>query len=149
MSSVRSRRYNVRVLRKGVKGMYVTTIHCISSAIIKLARLQTTATVYRGVAGGVLPDSFFTPDEKGAIGGVEAAFMSTSTNREVAMEFARRRMPPPLDPETLRRASLSALVASIYAESSALSSSPVRPVVEQAARMARRAPRCSSTSRWA
>ena len=57
--------YNCRVLRKGVKGMYITTIHCISSAIVKMAKLQKTATVYRGVAGGVLPDAFFTPDENG------------------------------------------------------------------------------------
>ena len=83
--------YNVRVLRKGLKGLYVTTIHCISSAVIKLSRQQKTATVYRGVAGGILPDSFFTPDDNGAIGGVEAAFMSTSTDREIAMQYARRK----------------------------------------------------------
>ena len=75
--------YNVRVLRKGLKGQFVTTIHCISSAIVKMAKLQKTATVYRGVSGGVLPESFFTPDANGSVGGVEAAFMSTSTNREV------------------------------------------------------------------
>ena len=50
--------YNVRVLRKGIKGQYVTTIHCISSAVIKLSRQTAAATVYRGVAGGVrVPDA--------------------------------------------------------------------------------------------
>ena len=79
------------VLRRNEKGRYVTTLHAINSGVVKLSRLQRTATVYRGVSGGVLPASFFEPDEHGAIGGVEAAFMSTSTDRAVALEFASRR----------------------------------------------------------
>ena len=51
---------------------------------MKLSKKTKPATVYRGVSGGVLPPGFFEPDEKtGSVGGVEASFMSTSTNREV------------------------------------------------------------------
>lgn len=83
--------YNNRVLRFGIKGEYVTTLHTINSAILKLAKLQKTATVYRGVSGGVLPESFFQPDANGSVGGVEAGFMSTTTDRGVALEFAQRK----------------------------------------------------------
>ena len=83
--------YNNRVLRKAKRGLYVTTIHAINSAIVKLSRFQKCVTVYRGVAGGVLPDAFFTPDANGAVGGVEAAFMSTTTERTVAMDYAQRK----------------------------------------------------------
>lgn len=83
--------YNNRILRMGIKGEYVTTLHTINSAVLKLSKLQQMATVYRGVSGGVLPDSFFTPDENGSVGGVEAGFMSTTTERAVALEFAQRR----------------------------------------------------------
>ena len=83
--------YNNRVLREAVRGEYVTTLHAINSGVVKLGRLQRATTVYRGVAGGVLPSSFFEPDEHGAVGGVEAAFMSTTTERSVALEYATRR----------------------------------------------------------
>ena len=83
--------YNVKVLRANAKGVFVTTIHAINSGIVKLAKLQRTTTVYRGVSGGVLPSEFLLPDQYGAIGGVEAAFMSTTTDRNVAMEFANRK----------------------------------------------------------
>ena len=43
----------------------------------------------RGVRGGVLPPEFWTENEHGVMGGVEQAFMSTTTSREVAEGFAR------------------------------------------------------------
>ena len=52
--------YNNRILRKGVKGIFVTTIHVINSAVIKLSREQRACVVYRGVHGGVLPKQFWT-----------------------------------------------------------------------------------------
>ena len=66
----------------------MTTIHVINSAIVKASKLTKVAKVYRGVAGGVLPEAFFTPNAQGARGGVEKAFLSTTFDREVAMHYA-------------------------------------------------------------
>ena len=41
---------------------YVTTIHVINSAIVKSSKLTKATKVYRGVAGGVLPESFWRPN---------------------------------------------------------------------------------------
>ena len=79
--------YN-RTLRKRTKGAYVTTLHAINSGIIKLSKQTKACTVYRGVAGGVLPEQFWTPNEHGVRGGIEGAFMSTTTDRAVAMQYA-------------------------------------------------------------
>jgi hypothetical protein len=64
----------------------VTTLHCINSAIVKMSRLAKPQTVYRGIAGRVLPAQFW----RGAgHGGVEFAFMSTTADRTVAMQYAK------------------------------------------------------------
>ena len=68
---------------------YTTTLHCINSALHTLGALATVGKVYRGMAGGQLPESFIKEDEYGAKGGVEFGFMSTTTNREVAVHYAR------------------------------------------------------------
>ena len=80
-----------KVLFEGMKKLcgdnkYVTTLHCISSAIVKLSRLAKPQTVYRGLAGRVLPSEFWLGQGHG---GVEFAFMSTTADREVAMEYAK------------------------------------------------------------
>ena len=41
----------------------VTTTHVINSAIVKSGKLTKACKVYRGLAGGVLPDSFFVANE--------------------------------------------------------------------------------------
>lgn len=51
------------VLRREAKHVYVTTIHTINSAIVKLGKRTKPTTVYRGVVGGVLPSSFFEPGD--------------------------------------------------------------------------------------
>ena len=66
---------------------YASSIHCINSAIVKLSQLQSAITVYRGV-GGVLPNSFLAPNQFNVRGGVERAFMSTTTDRRVALDYA-------------------------------------------------------------
>ena len=43
----------------------VTTTHAINSCIVKAAKLTEASRVYRGVAGGVLPDSFWEPNAQG------------------------------------------------------------------------------------
>ena len=41
---------------------YVTTSHVINSAIVKTSKLTKATMVYRGVSGGVLPQSFWQPN---------------------------------------------------------------------------------------
>ena len=77
-------------LRNGTKGEYVTTLHAINSGIIKLSKQTKACTVYRGVAGGVLPEQFWTPNEHGVMGGIELGFMSTTTEREVALKYMQQ-----------------------------------------------------------
>ena len=73
----------------GCKGnRYVTTTHVINSAIVKASKLTMATKVYRGIAGGLLPESFRTPNAHGVKGGIEAAFMSTTFDRAVALHYA-------------------------------------------------------------
>lgn len=75
---------------EGCKGnKYVTTTFAINSVIVKSSKLTKAAKVYRGVSGGVLPDVFMKPDEYGVRGGVDVAFMSTTSSRDVAVEYAK------------------------------------------------------------
>eukprot|EP00965_Chrysotila_dentata_P231453 6198373-Pleurochrysis_carterae.AAC.2 len=68
--------------------LYVTTLHAINSCVIKQSKLTKATKVYRGVVGGSLPPSFLQPNEQGVRGGVERAFMSTTTDRGVAVAYA-------------------------------------------------------------
>ena len=74
-------------LRRQQKGFFVTTLHAINSGIIKLSKQTAACTVFRGVAGGVLPDQFWTANEHGVMGGIELGFMSTTTDRGVAVGY--------------------------------------------------------------
>ena len=67
---------------------YSTTLHAINSAIVKLGKLTMASKVYRGIAGMALPREFWQPNSFGVKGGVEPAFMSTTTERHVAMGYA-------------------------------------------------------------
>ena len=76
-------------LKKLTKGnTYTTTLHCINSVIVKLGKLTKAQKVYRGISGGVLPDEFWTKNKYNVCGGVEFAFTSTTTDREVAVRYA-------------------------------------------------------------
>eukprot|EP00966_Prymnesium_polylepis_P250740 5798002-Prymnesium_polylepis.1 len=81
--------YN-NTLRKQLFGTFVTTIHSINSGIVKLSKLTKATTVYRGVSG-LLPNEFWEESEDGVLGGVERAFMSTSTQRDVALGYMRQK----------------------------------------------------------
>lgn len=60
---------------EGCKGnAYVTTCHVINSAIVKTSKLTKVAKVYRGVVGGLLPETFWTPNAQGVRGGVEVTY---------------------------------------------------------------------------
>ena len=68
--------------------LYTTTLHVINSGIVKGGKVMKAQTVYRGIAGGLLPPEFWTPSKHNICGGVEFAFMSTTTNRQVSMQYA-------------------------------------------------------------
>ena len=69
---------------------YTTTLHAINSAIVKLGKVSAALTVYRGVSDGALPDAFWEPNEFDSCGAVEYAFMSTTVDEKVAMDYANK-----------------------------------------------------------
>ena len=76
----------------GCKGnLYTTTMHVLNSAVHKASRLTAATTVYRGVSGGVLPASFWMPNEANVRGGVEWGFLSCTADYEVALAYAASR----------------------------------------------------------
>lgn len=85
-SSVPSFRQRYEQLCCGNK--YTTTLHAINSAVVKLSKLTVACKVYRGMSGGRLPPSLRTRNQYGVRGGVDLAFMSTTVNREVAVQYA-------------------------------------------------------------
>ena len=68
---------------------YATTLHVLCSAIVKLGKVVPVNTVYRA-PGGALPASFWCKQPEGVQGGMELAFMSTTTAKAEAMAYARR-----------------------------------------------------------
>ena len=68
---------------------YTNTLHVLSASILKLGKIVKVATVYRA-PGGALPTSFWAKQPEGVQGGLELAFMSTTTAKEEAMAYARR-----------------------------------------------------------
>ena len=60
----------------------------LNSTVVKLSKLTRAAPVYRGTSNGVLPKSFWEKNEQGVRGGVDAAFMSTTRDRSVAVGYA-------------------------------------------------------------
>eukprot|EP00445_Apocalathium_hangoei_P041850 CAMPEP_0203973722 /NCGR_PEP_ID=MMETSP0359-20131031/99736_1 /ASSEMBLY_ACC=CAM_ASM_000338 /TAXON_ID=268821 /ORGANISM="Scrippsiella Hangoei, Strain SHTV-5" /LENGTH=963 /DNA_ID=CAMNT_0050911887 /DNA_START=80 /DNA_END=2970 /DNA_ORIENTATION=- len=76
--------------------LFVTTLHAINSAFIKLSKLQAAQVVYRGMSGGTLPREFREPNQFNVCGGVEFAFMSTTTDRNVALFYASNESKPGL-----------------------------------------------------
>ena len=81
------KRYN-DTARGQVKDAFPTTIALISSGLIKLSKVTVACKVYRGICGGQLPEAFYKPNVFGVKGGIERAFMSTTTELAVASEFA-------------------------------------------------------------
>ena len=55
-----------------------------------MSQLTTATKVYRGISGGLLPPQFWTPNEYLVRGGVEWAFLSTTCDHSVAMDYASR-----------------------------------------------------------
>ncbi|EKX40859.1 hypothetical protein GUITHDRAFT_75215, partial [Guillardia theta CCMP2712] len=78
---------------------YVTTLHCVVSGVIKLSkttRLPSSRVVYRGLKGVRMPARFVEEDARGVSGGVEYGMLSTSTDRQVALQYAKEGSLPTL-----------------------------------------------------
>ena len=67
---------------------YVTTLHSINSAVVKLGKLTKPTRVFRGISGARMPKAFTITSETGIRGGIEQAFTSTTKERDVAMAYA-------------------------------------------------------------
>ena len=70
---------------------YVSIMHALVSGVIKLSHiciLPANGEVFRGVSGFELPPCFHERDEFGAKGGVDYAFMSTTTDMKVALDYS-------------------------------------------------------------
>jgi hypothetical protein len=77
---------------------YSCTVHHLINALRKISQIATLqhalnggskdeeVMLYRGVRGK-MPESFFTPDVQGFITAVDFGFQSTSTDREVCINF--------------------------------------------------------------
>eukprot|EP01043_Picozoa_sp_COSAG02_P018544 COSAG02_NODE_868_length_16360_cov_12.608204_7_plen_1171_part_00 len=72
-----------------VRGRFTTTLHVLNSGVLKLAKLQPAIEVYRGISGMKLPKAFTNKNKRNVRGGVEYGFMSTTTDENVAMSFAK------------------------------------------------------------
>ena len=72
------------------QNLYSTSILVLQSAVLKLAaktKVPVMRKVYRGI-GMKLGDEWFEPNKRGVICGVELAFMSTTTNMEIALDYS-------------------------------------------------------------
>ena len=67
---------------------FVTTLHVLNSAIIKLGRVQPAEKVLRGNQGGVLPAEFWVPNKDNIRGAIELGFMSTTKDRAIAEKYS-------------------------------------------------------------
>jgi hypothetical protein len=85
-------KYNEVLRDKSNKGgtKYCATLHLVCSAVMKRSRISPPppGLLYRGNGDMALPPDFFEPDEQGCAGGTECAFMSTTPDRSVALEYS-------------------------------------------------------------
>ena len=88
------RRFPADVFATFEKGgnKFSTTIHVLGSAVAKLARhvrIPEGRMLYRGLGGTLeLPDSFFKADGLGRSGFCEWSFMSTTSEKTVAVQYS-------------------------------------------------------------
>jgi WD40 repeat protein len=84
------RKFPASVLETMKDNCYITTVHCINSAIQKLARASPLSPriVYRGSNKMQLPLQLAAKDSLGRMGIVEMGFLSLTTARELALQYA-------------------------------------------------------------
>ena len=78
---------------KKANNFYTTTILVLASAVQKLSRvtkIEPGMRLYRGISADVnLPELFIASDEHGCTGFTEWAFMSTTSNMQVALRYSK------------------------------------------------------------
>ena len=76
-------------MKKGdnTAGKFVTTLHSINSGINKLKDLTPNVRSYRGVSGMRMPPRLTDYNTLGGRLGIDFAFISTSTDKAVAMRY--------------------------------------------------------------
>ena len=72
-------------------GKFVTTIHTISSGILKLSKITPAASVYRGISPKDVPNQLLQPDEFGSKSGISVGFISTTTDIDLASRCSSER----------------------------------------------------------
>jgi hypothetical protein len=88
------RRYPEQMFKSFKEGgsSFATTIFVLVSAVMKVAkctRIPDGTLLYRGLGGLMdLPDHFFSADENGASGFVDWGYMSTTSDRDVALGYS-------------------------------------------------------------
>ena len=79
--------------------VYTTTIYVLASAVLNIARetrLPAGLKLFRGLGGDkTLPVSFFKSNDKGHKGILEWAFMSTTANKSIALQYSGIRQGKP------------------------------------------------------
>ena len=77
---------------KSERNLYSTTIHVLTSAILKLSRLtkiESNVRLYRGLGGELqYPESFFKRDCLGCRGMLEWSFVSTTSKKDDAIQYS-------------------------------------------------------------
>ena len=80
---------------EAARNKYETTIFCIVSGVNELskaAKVPSNRRVYRGLSGMIPPDQFWKSGSEAAAGefrgGVECGFMSTTSDRDVAIQYS-------------------------------------------------------------
>ena len=71
----------------------------LNSTVVKCSKLTIAAPVYRGSSRGGLPECFWKKNDQGVRGGVDAAFISTTRDRRVAVGYAAGETPMILEME--------------------------------------------------
>ena len=61
----------------------------INSGVLKLSVLTPITKVYRGAAGMKMPKNMLEPNSFGFKLGIEFGFMSTTTDRSVALQYGQ------------------------------------------------------------
>ena len=79
--------------------VYTTTIYVLASAVLNIARetrLPAGLKLFRGLGGDkTFPVSFFKSNDKGHKGILEWAFMSTTANKSIALQYSGIRQGKP------------------------------------------------------
>ena len=60
---------------------------CLQAKLSQVAGIPEDRLLFRGVGGMRLPECFYEPDETGVMGGADPAFLSATTDRNVAVHY--------------------------------------------------------------